>query len=74
MISRPWMVGLLAGAVVMPLVLVLVLGLGRLLAAMGDATGAAVLDRLALAGGLLWSLNLVLLLVALAVRSLEREE
>ena len=74
MISRPWMVGLLAGAVVMPLVLVLVLGLGRLLAAMGDAAGAMVLDRLSLAGGLLWSLNLVLLLVALAVQSLEREE
>jgi hypothetical protein len=68
------MVGLLAGAVVMPLVLVLVLGLGRLLAAMGDAAGAMVLDRLALAGGLLWCVNLVLLLVALAVRSLEREE
>lgn len=74
MISRPWIVGLLAGAVVMPLVLVLVLGLGRLLAAMGDATGAAVLDRLALAGGLSWSLNLILLLVSLAIRSLEREE
>jgi hypothetical protein len=58
----------------MPLVLVLVLGLGRLLAAMGDATGAAVLDRLALAGGLSWSLNLILLLVSLAIRSLEREE
>jgi hypothetical protein len=67
------MIGLLVGSVVLPLALVLVLGVGRLLAAMGDIAGAAVLDRLAMAGGLLWGINLLLLLLAVALRSLERD-
>jgi hypothetical protein len=53
----------------------LVLGaIGRLLLAMGDAGGAVVLNRLALAGGVLWVIDLVLLVFVLGLRALEPRE
>lgn len=66
---RRVLTGLLLTAIVMPIADILVLGLGRLLAAMGDQAGAAVLDRIALAGGLLWVVSLVLLLLTLGFRA-----
>ncbi len=61
---------LLAAALVLPIAELMMLGLGRLLAAMGDLSGAVVLDRISLAGGLLWVLDLVCLLLVLAAQSL----
>jgi hypothetical protein len=61
---------LLAAALVLPIAELMMLGLGRLLAAMGDLAGAMVLDRISLAGGLLWVLDLVCLLLVLAAQSL----
>jgi hypothetical protein len=38
---------------------------------MQDATGAAVLDRIALGLGVVWGIDLVVLLLALGIKSLE---
>jgi hypothetical protein len=55
----------------LPIVICVLVGMARLLAAMEDATGAAVVDRLALACGIAWVLTLVVLLIGAAIRSLE---
>jgi hypothetical protein len=48
----------------------IVVGVGRLLGAMGDEAGALALDRTALALGILWAIALVCLLLALAIQIL----
>jgi len=57
---------LLLAAVALPIVCMVLVGLGRLLAAMGDATGATLVDRLALAAGVAWVLVLIALVLLLA--------
>ncbi len=54
----------------LPIALVMVFGTGRLLGAMDDAAGALVLDRIALALGVVWAISLVCLLLALAINVL----
>ena len=61
---------LIAVAILLPITLCVVLGVAALLGQMGDAAGGAVLNRIALAGGILWAINLIFLLLALAVGSL----
>jgi hypothetical protein len=61
---------LLTAALVLPIVELVLLGLGRLLAALGDASGAAVLDRIGLGGGIVWVIVLVCLLLTVAIQSL----
>jgi len=61
---------LLACALLLPVAICVVLGVGSLLKAMGDLCGGAVLGRIALAGGILWFLDLVGLLLVLAIHSL----
>ena len=61
-------------AIIVPMIVLLLLGAGKLLAAMGDLVGAAWLDRLALAGGVWWAIDLVLLLVVLGVNAIDRPE
>lgn len=61
---------LIAVAVLLPVALCVVLGIAVLLAQMGDAAGAAVLYRIALAGGILWVIDLIFLVLALAIGSL----
>lgn len=64
---------LLLAAVALPIVCMVLVGLGRLLAAMGDATGAYAVDRLALAAGVAWVLVLVTLVLLLAAtRAIEQ--
>lgn len=58
---------LLVAALLLPAVTLVLAGLGGLLRAMGDLAGGAVLERLALAGGVLWVLSLLFLLLAQAV-------
>lgn len=58
---------LLVGALGLPVALVVVYGASRLLAALGDVTGGEVLQRIAQAGGILWVINLVLLVIVQAL-------
>jgi hypothetical protein len=69
-ISRKVLLVLVTSAAILPMAIAVVLGVGRLLAAMQDAAGAAVLDRVALGLGILWALNLISLVMALALERL----
>ena len=55
----------------LPIALVIVLGVARLLATMQDASGATVLERIALGLGIVWGIDLVVLLLALGIKALE---
>jgi hypothetical protein len=61
---------LTAGAVFLPIAILVILATGELLGAMGDALGGTVLRRVALAGGLIWVIDLLGLLLLLALASL----
>ena len=73
MFLRHALAGLLAVALVLPIAELVMQGLARLLAAMGDNAGAVVLDRISLAGGIVWTIDLIALLLVLAIRALPRE-
>jgi hypothetical protein len=70
-IPKPFFVALIAGVLLLPMAIIVVLGVGYLLSAMGDASGGIVLDRIGLALGILWILDLIVLVVALATQSLD---
>ncbi len=70
MISRHVLKILVTLTLVMPVAIVVLLAVARLLAAMQDAAAAAVLDRIALAAGVLWAIDLVCLLLALGINAL----
>ena len=70
MISKRFMTGLLSAVLGLPIVVLVCLGVGRLLAATGDDGGATLLRRLALLGGAGWLLALIGLVVTLAVAHL----
>lgn len=74
MISPSTILRLLAGVVLTPIAIVLVLGVAHLLSAMQDAAGAMFLGRLALALGIGWAFLGVCLLLALAANSLEQSK
>ncbi len=61
---------LTALAVVLPIIICVLLALGRLLEGMGDATGGRVLDAVALGVGVLWVVDLIGLVLSQAVNSL----
>jgi hypothetical protein len=64
---------LLAAALLLPVVVCVVVAAARVLAAMDDHAGAAVLDRVALGCGMVWIVVLVaLVLVQAAAALLER--
>lgn len=64
------LIWIVAAAVLTPILLVLVVGMGHLMAAMGDAGGALFLRRTAAVVGVLWVFDLVALLVLLAIERL----
>ncbi len=70
MISRRVLTILVTTGCVLPIALVVVLGVARLLTAMQDATAAVVLDRIALATGIVWAIDLLCLLLALGINAL----
>jgi hypothetical protein len=70
MISRRALAVLVTVACVLPLAIVVLVGAARLLAAMQDAAAANVLDRVALAIAILWAVDLLCLLLALAINAL----
>ncbi len=65
---------LLAGALVLPIAVCVVLVLSALLGAMGDATGAQVLVYVSWALGAVWFASLIVLVIVLAVQSLVTQE
>jgi hypothetical protein len=69
-VSNRIVLSLLVVAILLPIALCVVFGVGSLLAQMGDAAGATVLYRIALAGGILWAVDLISLLLTLAIGSL----
>ena len=70
MISKRFMSGLLTAVLGLPIVALVCLGVGRLLAATGDDGGATLLRRLSLLAGTGWLLALIGLVVALAAAHL----
>jgi hypothetical protein len=74
LVPRRVVVSLVATAIVLPIALCVVLGVAALLGQMGDAAGGHVLYRIALAGGILWVVDLVCLVLGLALGSLGRPE
>jgi hypothetical protein len=54
----------------LPITICVLVGLGRLLGSMGDAAGSMVLDRIGLALGIGWILDLVFLVLWLAIQRL----
>lgn len=71
---RRFIFWLLAGTLFLPIAIVLILTVARLLAALQDAPGAAALERLGLALGIVWGLTIVALVILLAVRALVADE
>jgi len=67
---RRLLIPLVIASLGLPVVLVLLLATGRLLAALGDAAGATVVDRIALAGGILWVADLVVLVILQSIAGL----
>jgi hypothetical protein len=67
---RRVLIVLIAVALVLPIVTVILLGTARLLAAMDDRAGAAVLDRLTLAAGLLWVIDLSAVVIVQGIHTL----
>jgi hypothetical protein len=61
---------LLAITCLAPIALLMLLGLERLLGALGDEAGASVLGRVSLAGAVCWALSLVGLVLVLALQAL----
>lgn len=70
MISRRILLGLVTAAGVLPVAITVVVTVAWLLAQMHDGAAAAVLDRVALALGILWVIDLILLVVALAIHAI----
>jgi hypothetical protein len=71
LIPQRVILGLVVGAVGLPIVICVLLGLSHLLAAMNDQSGAYCVGRFCLAAGAIWAINLVALLVTLAINSLD---
>ena len=74
MIPQRAIVGLIVGALALPIVLCVLYALGRLLEAMQDHVGAAILDRMALVLFALWAIDLIALLIITAINSLNRDQ
>ncbi len=64
------LVGLLIGALGLPIVLCVLMAAARLLEGMQDAPGAAALGRISLACYILWAIDLVGLVIIQAVHAL----
>lgn len=60
---------LAAAALLLPILTVVLIGTARLLAAMQDGPGAAVIDRIALGVGVVWVTDLVALVIVQAIHS-----
>lgn len=68
--AQRFILGLLIGALGLPILLCVLIAMGRLLAAMGDLPGAGAVDRLSLGLFILWIADLIGLVVVQAIQSL----
>lgn len=69
-VSSKAMLGLIAGGLVLPVVICVILALAALLAAMGDSAGAVVLRYVAMGAGIAWSIVLVCLVLVQGLNAL----
>jgi hypothetical protein len=58
---------LVVAAILLPITLCVLLGVAWILSAMGDSLGGMVLRRISLAGGILWVVDLICLVLVLAI-------
>ena len=70
LVPRWALLSLTAGALLLPIIVCVMVGMGALLGAMNDIQGGIFLNRLALAGGILWTIDLICLIVALGLSTL----
>jgi hypothetical protein len=63
---------LVVAALALPIVVCVLVGVARLLAAMGDLAGGHVVDRIGLAAGILWVILLICLVLVLGILALLR--
>jgi hypothetical protein len=69
-IPHRFVLTLIVATILLPIAICVVLGVAALLEAMGDSLGGATLQRIALAGGIFWIIDLICLLLVLAIASL----
>lgn len=75
MISKRWLKTLLAIALLLPAAILVLLGMERLLAVLGDASAARFFQRLVLVSATVWVLDLLGLLLAVAAKlTCERDQ
>jgi hypothetical protein len=74
LISRLCIALAAAWAVILPIAICLFLAIASLLSAMGDSSGAYALRWVGLICGILWVLDLILLVIALAVNVLSEKD
>ncbi|MBN1395743.1 MAG: hypothetical protein JW959_12035 [Pirellulales bacterium] len=74
LIPRQFGVILTAGAIFLPIAILVTLGVAALLAGMGDLAGGKVIRKIALAGSILWIIDLACLLVVLAIDNFIRPD
>jgi hypothetical protein len=61
---------LIGATLLLPITICVVIGVAALREARGAVTGGAVLHRIALAGGILWGIELICLVLVLAINAL----
>lgn len=71
MIPRRTILLLTAGALFLPIVVIVLIGAGAMLGGLDDAVGRRAVERIALAVGIGWVIDLALLLIALGVKSID---
>ena len=70
MASRRALTLLVAGALLLPIVIAVLVGVRGQLAAMDDPAGGLFVQRLAQSAGVIWVIDLVVLVVVLGIESL----
>ncbi len=73
MIPRPLLSTLAVLAIGLPVVVVVLLAVAAVLGAMGDANGQLAVTWVGRGAGILWTIDLVLLLISLAIETLCRD-
>jgi hypothetical protein len=70
LIPHRLVLALIVATILLPIALCVDLGVAALLSEMGDSAGGLVLHRIALAGGILWIIDLICLVLVLAIGTL----
>lgn len=74
MAAQRFILNLLVGALGLPILLCVLMAVGRLLAGMGDAVGSEVVYRIGLGLFVVWVADLVGLVVVQAIHSLSNQD